>query len=198
MSTKSNDDLVTILKEKDAYTKEAIQAVTWELENRGLLEKPIVEKTNTSKGNELTESVILKEKIESNKSPFEKLEVPFLYSKSAILGFTIFFSTIFGAILLMQNLKEMHKPKEKNQVLVFGIVFTLFSTIILNYLPKSFFTTLFLNLIGYVILSEYFWNLHLGKYLKHRTKEIWIPLGISILIVLTLIFLLFLSQNLEQ
>ena len=198
MRIKSTKELESILKEKDIYTEEALQAVTWELEDRNILEKPIVVIDDTSTENTLSETPIYKEKIESNKSPFEELEVPLLYSKNAILGFTIFFSTIFGAVLLMQNLKEMNKPKVRNQVLIFGILYTICSTILLNYLPKSFFTTLILNIIGYTVLSEYFWNTHLGKNLVHKNKQIWKILGISILIVFALIFFLFLTQNLEQ
>ena len=198
MRTKSNKELENILTEKDKYTEEALQAVTWELEDRNILEKPTIVIEDTPTENTVSEAPISKENTESNKSPFEELEVPVLYSKNAILGFTIFFSTIFGAVLLMQNLKQMNKPKVRNQVLIFGLVYTLCSTILLNYLPKSIFTTLILNVIGYAVLTEYFWNTHLGKYLVHQNKQIWKILGISMLIVFALIFLLFLTQNLEQ
>lgn len=196
MRTKSNNELETILSEKNKYTAEAIQAVTWVLEDRGLIEKPTILLDKTTK--ELVETATFKDKTAINKNPFKEFETPFLYSKNTILGFTIFFSTIFGAVLLMHNLKKMNKPKARNQVLVFGILYTIGATILLNYLPKSIFTTLLLNLVGYMVLSEYFWNNNLGKDLKHQIKQIWMPLGISILIVIALIFLVFLSQNLQQ
>ena len=37
MRTKSNKELETILTEKDKYTEEALQAVTWELEDRNII-----------------------------------------------------------------------------------------------------------------------------------------------------------------
>lgn len=36
----------------------------------------------------------------------EEMTYPEIYSSKAIWGFTIFFSSIFGGILLMQNLRE--------------------------------------------------------------------------------------------
>ncbi|WP_341221496.1 hypothetical protein [Polaribacter atrinae] len=198
MRSKSNKELETILLEKDKYTEEAIQAVTWELQDRNILERTDDFSDEITKETVTIDVAVTNESTENNKSPFEELEVPVLYSKKAILGFTIFFSTIFGAVLLMQNLKEMNKPKARNQVLIFGLVYTVFSTILLNYLPKSFFTTFILNMIGYTVLTGYFWNINLGKDIVHRDKQIWKILGISLLIVFGLIFLLLLTQNLEQ
>lgn len=195
MRSKSNKELETILAEKDKYTEEAIQAVTWELQDRNILERTDDFSDEITKENVTIDAAISNKNTENNKSPFEELEVPVLYSKKAILGFTIFFSTIFGAVLLMQNLKEMNKPKARNQVLIFGLVYTVFSTILLNYLPKSFFTTFILNMIGYSVLTEYFWNINLGKDLVHRNKQIWKILGISLLIVFGLIFFTFINSE---
>lgn len=194
MSKKSNDELETIFDEKSKYTEEAVQAVIWELENRSLIEKTEILYQDPEKVDEVTTVVSTKETQEKNESPFEELVLPVLYSKKAIQGFTIFFTTIFGAVLLMRNLKEMNKPKAGIQVLVFGIVYTLFSIILLNYLPKMFFITLIFNLLGYVILSEFFWNNYIGKGLQYQKKQISKPLIISILILVVLIFFQFLPQ----
>lgn len=194
MSTKSNQELETIVAEKYKYTDEAIQAVVWELENRGFIEKTdskyieVVQELNIEKQPEAT----VKNTDSDNK--FEEFEKPILYSKRSIQGFTIFFSTIFGAVLLMNNLKELNKPKARVEVLVFGIVYTLASTIILNYLPKNFFLGIIFNLIGYAILIEYFWNKNLGKDLKYTKKQIWVPLIISLAITFLIVFLQFAPQ----
>tara|TARA_R110000765_G_scaffold250297_1_gene351841 strand:+ start:864 stop:1487 length:624 start_codon:yes stop_codon:yes gene_type:complete len=198
MSKKSNDELETIFDEKSKYTEEAVQAVIWELENRSLIEKTEILYQDPEKVDEVTTVASTKETQEKNESPFEELVLPVLYSKKAIQGFTIFFTTIFGAVLLMRNLKEMNKPKAGIQVLVFGIVYTLFSIILLNYLPKMFFITLIFNLIGYAVLSEFFWNKNLGKELAYNKKKIWKPLFISTLILFLVVFLQFLPQILEM
>jgi hypothetical protein len=196
MSKKSNAELETIIQEKSKYTEEAIQAVIWELENRNLIEKDEIKLEVTSKNIEQIEDNISDKVDEKNTSSFEEFETPALYSKNAILGFSIFFSTLFGAVLLMSNLKALKKPKERMQVLVFAVVYTMLSVVLLNYLPKMYFTTLIFNLLGYVILSEFFWNNYLGKGLQYKKKQISKPLIISILILVVLIFFQFSPQML--
>tara|TARA_B110000503_G_C7081923_1_gene385549 strand:- start:215 stop:802 length:588 start_codon:yes stop_codon:yes gene_type:complete len=191
MSKKSDQELEDIIQEKSEYTEEALQAAIWELENRNLIQKDeiILEETIPVQEAQVSEKVN-----EKSESAFEELEKPILYSKKAIQGFTIFFSPIFGAVLLMSNLKAVNKLKARSQVLVFGIGYTLLSVVILDYLPKNFLITLVFNLIGYVILTEFFWNNNLGKELQHTKKQIKKPLIISILILLGLVFLQFLPQ----
>lgn len=192
MRLKSNKELETILKKNNDYTQEAIQAVIWEIENRNLIDKSDVLYKNTFKENNQIDTD--EKNLDNNENPSKELILPVLYSKRAIQGFTIFFTTIFGAVLLMYNLKEMNKLKERNQVLIFGIVFTILSAILLNYLPKMIFTTLLFNLIGYAILIEFFWKNNIEKELEYAKKEVWKPLTISIIIVLLLLFLQILPQ----
>jgi magnesium-transporting ATPase (P-type) len=192
MRLKSNKELKTILKKKNDYTQEAIQAVIWEMENRNLIDKSDVLYKNTFKENNQIDTD--EKNLDNNENPSKELILPVLYSKRAIQGFTIFFTTIFGAVLLMYNLKEMNKLKERNQVLIFGIVFTILSAILLNYLPKMIFTTLLFNLIGYAVLIEFFWKNNIEKELEYTKKEVWKPLTISIIIVLLLLFLQLLPQ----
>jgi hypothetical protein len=191
MSKKSNAELEGIIQDKSSYTKEALQAVIWELENRNLIEKDEIRLEETA----AVEGVQISEKInEKNESVFEEFEKPILYSKKAVQGFTIFFGPLFGAVLLMFNLKAVNKSKARMQVLVFGIGYTLLSFVGLSYLPKMFFITLIFNVIGYVVLVEYFWNQNLGKELQYTTKEITKPLIISLLFTLIMLFIL-ISNN---
>ena len=191
MSKKSNAELEGIIQDKSSYTEEALQAVIWELENRNLIEKDeiILEETAAVEGVQFSEKIN-----KNNESVFEEFENPILYSKKAVQGFTIFFGPLFGAVLLMFNLKAVNKPKARMQVLVFGIGYTLFSFVGLNYLPKMFLITLIFNVIGYVVLVEYFWNQNLGKELQYKTKEITKALIISLLFTLIMLFIL-ISNN---
>lgn len=194
MKSKSNQELETIFDQKNNYTDEAIQAVIWELEDRNLIEKSEVSYIES----QIKNKEIIETEIDINKSPFEGLELPFLYSKKAIQGFTIFFSTIFGAVLLMSNFKATNNLKARNQVLIFGIGYTILSTVFLNFLPRMFFLTLLFNFVGYAILIEFFWNKTLGKDIEYRKKQIWKPLLISIAILIVFVLLHFLPQTLTQ
>ena len=106
MLKKSNAALENILEDKKMYTDEAIQAVIWELENRNIIEKGSITHNPV-----ISEKDVLIEEKEVDKANHEAsseaTDFPVLYSKRAIQGFTIFFSTLFGAVLLMSNLKKM-------------------------------------------------------------------------------------------
>ena len=171
MLKKSNAELENILEDKKTYTDEAIQAVIWELENRNIIEKGSI----THNLAILEKDVLIEEKEldkANHEASSEATVFPILYSKRAIQGFTIFFSTLFGAVLLMSNLKKMNKPKARVEVLVFGISYTFLTIILLDYLPKTFFLTILFNLVGYAVLVEYFWNKNLGNELQHQKKQI--------------------------
>jgi hypothetical protein len=191
MLKKSNRELEHILEAKDTYTDEAVQAVIWELENRNLIERDSIKLAVFPIENETTPTEKKLDNTDNNEGPFEALVVPVLYSKKAIQGFSIFFSTLFGVFLLMSNLKKMHKSKARIEVLVFGIVYTLFTVVLLNYLPTTFFLTLIFNFIGYAVLVEYYWNKSLGKELQYQKKQISKPLIISLLILGFVVFLQF-------
>jgi hypothetical protein len=194
MLKKSNAALAEILEDKETYTDEAIQAVIWELENRDIIEKGSIIHNPV-----LLEKDILVEEKEIEDIPaasIEELAIPTLYSKRAIQGFTIFFSTLFGAVLLMSNLKKLNKPRARMEVFVFGIGYTFLTILLLNYLPKTVFLTMVFNLIGYAVLVEYYWNKNLGKELKYQKKQISKPLIISFTILIFLVFLQFLPSML--
>ena len=59
-----------------------------------------------------------------------------IYSKKAILGFSIFFSTIFGAVLLMTNLRGIGQEKQANIILLCSIIYTALTIFLVN-LPEN-------------------------------------------------------------
>jgi|SaaInlStandDraft_1057018.scaffolds.fasta_scaffold14063_3 hypothetical protein len=134
--------------------------------------------------------------IDKNESDSEELELPVLYSKKAILGFTIFFTPLFGAVLLMSNFKVLNKNKPRTQVLVFAIGYTLISKIILNYLPVNIFNNIVFNFLGYFILSKIFWDKNLNKNFQYTKKQINKPLIISFLILVFISGIQFLLHEL--
>jgi hypothetical protein len=197
MLKKSNAELEHILEAKDIYTDEAIQAVIWELENRNLIEKDTIKIAITTVENEISVQEKQRDIKNTNERSSEAFGLPVLYSKKAIQGFTILFSTLFGTVLLMSNLKKMNKPKARMEVFVFGIVYTIFTSLLLNYLPKTFFLTLIFNIVGYAVLVEYYWNKNLGKEFKHEKKQIKKPLIISLLVLVIVVCFSILPAVLE-
>lgn len=108
-----------------------------------------------------------------------------IYSKRAIIGFTLFFSTIFGAVLMMQNLKDIGRKKEANLLLLLSILYTVITIVIVNIpeRPNTFLTYL-CNFVGAMILIEFIYKKYFPVEEAFEKKEIWKPLIISLLITI--------------
>ncbi len=114
---------------------------------------------------------------------------PPIYTRSAVSGFAILFATIFGGVMLMQNLKDIGKPREARNVLVFSILYTLAAGFIVN-IPEKSLTglSLIFNLIGSQILISVYFKKHIPDETIYEKKKIWKPLIIAIAISALVIF----------
>ncbi|APG59901.1 hypothetical protein [Christiangramia salexigens] len=122
-------------------------------------------------------------------------DLPRLYSKRVIWAFAILFSTLFAAVLLMSNMKSMDEKKGRMQVLIFGILFTIGVGISVETTQASSNLALPLNLLGGIILNEYFWNRYIGKEQEFEKKNWTKPAIISILICIPFALLLIFGQK---
>ena len=131
----------------------------------------------------------LTDSAEMNKGNSEVL--PELYSKRVIYIFSVIFSTIFGTVLLMSNLKQVKDNKARWEVLAFGVIFTVGSAITLTTVELQTNLGIPLNILGAVILNEFFWNRSLGKDAEFEKKSWHKPAIISALITLPFAIALF-------
>ncbi|MFM2291610.1 MAG: hypothetical protein RIS29_1423 [Bacteroidota bacterium] len=122
-----------------------------------------------------------------NESDFS---VPTLYSPRTIRGFSIFFSPIFGGVLLMQNLLTTNQKKLAYYVLAGSIGYTILLSVLAYSLTLEYKLYGF-NLLGGYILADIIQKRFLPKENKYYKKKIWKPLIISLLIILPFILLLF-------
>lgn len=114
-----------------------------------------------------------------------------IYSKKTIWGFSIFFSAIFGAVLLMQNLKDIGKKKEAHLILILSILYTAITIYIVN-IPEDTKSSpaLLCNMAGGLILTEYVYKKYFPLDRTIKKKKIWKPLIISIIITIPFILAL--------
>ena len=187
MSSKTEDELNAIIENNFVEVEDARQAAIWELEKRA---------NEAEIGFDKQEDLTLTKKETSNntsrffqfniKDPFltDDPRAPELYSKRAIIGFSILFSTLFGAVLLMSNLKTLENKKARIGVLYFGIIFSGLIMMIASQFEINANVGLPLNVIGGLLLTEFFWNRDIGKNFLHRKKKIWKPLFISVLFMI--------------
>ena len=122
--------------------------------------------------------------------------LPKIYSSKAILGFSVFMSSLFGGILLYINLRNLKKYKEANIVLVISIILTLLTYFVMSIPenPKSSLAYL-CGFIGGGILSYFLFPKYIPNEEDFPKKQIWKPLIIALLIVIVFISLIIFSNE---
>ena len=186
---KTDSELEYILENKKSYNEQAVSASIEILKKRNgeSSELKTVEKEiESEKKKEITQ----RKAIEENKKKdniTDDPNAPELHSKKVIMVFSGLFSTIFGAVLLMYNMKQTENKTGRIQVLIFGILYTIATLLVVNLMNIGGNIALIFNIAGGGILTEYFWNKFIGKEFEHR-KRSWIkPAIISVLITIPLI-----------
>ena len=126
-----------------------------------------------------------------------KPNTPELYSKNLIIIFSLLFSPIFAAVLLMLNLKAIGKSKERIYVLLFGVFYLFATAAILQIFSLPPNLTFIANVVGAAILNEYFWNKYIGRDTEYIKKS-WIkPALISVAVALFFLLLVLGAGNLQ-
>jgi len=141
----------------------------------------------------------MKEQEDSHDEDLHMEENPKIYSRKAIWGFSIFFSPIFGGVLLMENLKNIDKKKAANVVLILSIAYTILTFIVVNIPEKSISAlTIGFNFVGGYALSEHFFKIYIPQGENYPKKKIWKPLIISVIITLPSVLALLYSLSMEE
>lgn len=187
---KTDSELEYILENKKGYNEQAIAASIHILKERNG-KTPELESVESEIKIEKEKKEIAREKtFEEHKKKnniTDDPNAPELHSKKVIMVFSGLFSTIFGAVLLMYNMKQTDNQTGRIQVLIFGILYTIITLVVVNLLKIGGNIALIFNIAGGGILTEYFWNKFIGKEFQHR-KRSWIkPAIISVLITIPLI-----------
>jgi hypothetical protein len=187
---KTDSELEYILENKKSYNEQAVAASIHILKERNG-KTPELESVESEIKIEKEKKEITREKtIEEHKKKnniTDDPNAPELHSKKVIMVFSGLFSTIFGAVLLMYNMKQTENQTGRIQLLIFGILYTIITLVVVNSLKIGGNIALIFNIAGGGILTEYFWNKFIGKEFQHR-KRSWIkPAIISVLITIPLI-----------
>ncbi|CAN5137884.1 hypothetical protein BH11BAC5_BH11BAC5_09870 [soil metagenome] len=128
----------------------------------------------------------------------EEFDRPKIYSKKVIYVFSFLMSTIFGGILLMQNLRDLGRKKEANIVLIISIAITFTIVALAEMLNmKSGGLTIGLNVAGGALLSEYFFKKYIPDESDYEKKPIWKPLIIAGVILLCLLILFVAASKIQ-
>lgn len=132
---------------------------------------------------------------EPGQSQEEAVEI---YSRRAIVGFSIFFSTVFGGVLLFINLWKVGLKSAAWQVLAFSVAYTLFASLAVNSIGNtSNFIAIGFNFVGAMILANYFFPKYFPD-TDYYPKPIWGALAVSIMVSLGLFLIMYYTGNLPE
>jgi hypothetical protein len=123
-------------------------------------------------------------------------EKPKLTTKTAVLIFSFLLSTVFGALLFAQNLKEIGKTKVIINIILFSVFWNIIISKILGKIIENGIVVYGItNILGGLILVIPFWNYYLKEIIDYKARRIWAPLIVFVVIVCGYIALIFLSKN---
>lgn len=194
---KSEAELQHYLNNRSSFPPEAVAAVVDELTKRGHVFT--AEELNAIKGdingqqeatldaNQKTGWSLWGRNITSDPN------APELFSQSAINGFSIFFSTLFGAILLAINMNRVGKGNKTYIIITLALGYTILEGWLVTAQPKNTLLPLFFNFIGALLLNTVAWNKYIGRNTQYRRRPVWIPLAIGI--GLSLLFVIALANG---
>jgi hypothetical protein len=130
---------------------------------------------------------------EPDENQDEQVEI---YSKWPIRLFSLFFSPIFGGVLLIINLRKAGYKQAIASVLLFSIGYTFITAMLLSSLGiTGGLIPIIFNLMGGMILSDYFYK----KYFPdedYYPKPIWGALAVALVIYVAVFMAMYYSGNL--
>ena len=121
----------------------------------------------------------------------DDFKAPRLYSRYAIRFFAIIFSTLFGGILLSINLNRLGKKREILFVVAFSLLYSILVYRLSMFKPENAASiTLIMNLLGSLILEEFFWKRYIGRHFKFRKQPLagalMVGFGLSLVLILAM------------
>ena len=189
----SNRELKEFLQESSNSGGEAHEVALLEAKERGIR---IVAPTALSEHPLILTKVDLTSKDQWDADQHTTDEsAPLLYSKRVIYSFSLFFSVLFGAALIVLNLRALKKPEGVVPTISFsiaylGTVIFLFDFIESNFNTKVPFSN-FISFLGAWLILELVWNKYIGKEIKYRKRAIVIPLLIGVTIIAAYLLAIF-------
>lgn len=192
MAGKSTDSLLLIIENRGKYVSDAISAAVAELKLRGHV---FSDEELQSIDTDIQKKIAIREgqsetfyTYDSEMSIFPNNVTAQYYSKRAIIGFSVFFGTIVGAVLMAINVKE--NKQHITLTVVFGLLYAALIYYVGTLIGRSSLTIL-LNALGGLFITEALWPKFIGKQVHYKAKEIWLPLVICIILFLAFFYFVY-------
>ncbi|MBE0653651.1 MAG: hypothetical protein IH594_07620 [Bacteroidales bacterium] len=198
MREKSNFDLQELVRNYQNEDKMLVIAALRELERRDVLypeDRKLLEdledETKTPARFEKDVPPVTPFSLFRDPDIVDDFKAPKLYSRYAIRFFAIIFSTLFGGILLAINFNRLGKKREIAFVVIFSLLYSILVYRVTVIKPENAATiTLIMNLLGSLILEEFFWKRFIGRHFKFRkqaiTGALMVGFGLSLILILVM------------
>jgi hypothetical protein len=191
----SNRELREFLQDVSIHSPEEQDAAREEAKKRGI---------ETTAPSVLTEPQLVLAKVDldpddhwGSTQQVEDVSAPLLYSKRAIYTFTFLFSVLFGAFLMVLNLRALRKPEGVVPTVSFSIGYLTTVIVVLNFLESHFKTTLSSSYLvawaGAVLILQLIWNKYIGKEIKYRKRDILVPTIVGIAFIVGFILIIWIA-----
>ena len=141
----------------------------------------------------------VKSKIEEIKwfiPPMSKEEsLPLLFSKRDIIFFSFLFSILFGAVLMVMNLRSLKKPEGVIPVISISFSYLISVILVVKYLESYFHSKLpgsyLFSFLGAWLILDYAWDKYIGEEIKYQKRGRVIPLIVGVFISAIYLFIIF-------
>lgn len=182
----TDEDLLEALAHHEKYVDDMLTAMLDVAEKRGLTVLN-AEALRAEIASRIEPEEILQAIDEERPIP---IELPELYSQTAILAFSIFFSPAFGGILFAMNMKRMQK-KNGWLVVLLSFAVSAISGYVTWYYAKGTFLGILIPIACGLLLSEILWSRIFGKHQPYKHRRVIIPLVIALAIAIPLSYYMY-------
>ena len=204
----TDEELLLHARHYQTYQEELLMAVLNEASGRGLTieNKAAIESLirqyedearHQAEVDELEKGREDDQQVEETEGPDSSKSLPVLYSQTAVLAFSLFFSPLAGSILLSINIRKLQR-KGAGQVLVFGLVLAIAQGIINMQVAPDSIISILAHVAGALLLSELMWNQFIGRRIPYTRRNILIPLLIALAIIAPLAWYLYQHPELME
>lgn len=202
---KSDEELYNYIDNREKYLPESVEAAVAELQNRGvdfsdeelnvIAEDMRARRMTTSAQGNSGNFFFDPEKVKQ----VEDENAPAFFTKRAIYGFSVFFSLIFGSIMLAINVSKTKNRSGIIWIILYGLGFTVGAGILAQYYHLNSGLGIMLNILGTFPLNNFFWNKYIDSDRLYRVKPIWTALivGLAISAMLVYVILTYSPQSLK-
>ena len=202
-STRSDQELRQIIDNREKYLPESVEAAVEELQSRGtefsgdelrVINEDMQARRDLAR-NDVESFNLFRYGTVNNH--IEDPDAPELYTKRVIYGFSIFFSALFGSIMLAINVYKTKGAGQAAIVVLFGLGYTIAAIIIGNSIHSNSYSSISIvvGIVGGFLLNALFWNRFIGNETLYRPKPIWIPLIIGLVLAVIIVILMVNSEQ---